>query len=91
MWLPNVLPAPLASCPQRTLYPTLGHLTSASLPSLVVPWPVNDELKELCRQLSDEKHKLEKIAHEKSELESKLKNLSQVLFKEVRDFPIHFP
>ena len=43
----------------------------------VVPRPVNNELEELHGQLSDEKHKSEKVACEKSELESKLKNLSQ--------------
>jgi hypothetical protein len=43
----------------------------------VVPRPVNDELEELHGQLSDEKCKSEKVAHENSKLESKLKNLSQ--------------
>jgi hypothetical protein len=43
----------------------------------VATWPVNDELEELHRQLSDEKHKLKKVVYKKSELESKLKNLSQ--------------
>jgi predicted transcriptional regulator len=62
-------------------------LTSASLPSLVPPRPANDELEELRTQLLDEKHKSEKIAREKKELESELENLSQALFEEVRDFP----
>jgi hypothetical protein len=43
----------------------------------VAPRPVNDELEELHGQLSDEKCKLEKVVHEKSKLESELKNLSQ--------------
>jgi len=43
----------------------------------IVPRPVNDELEELHGQLSDEKRKSEKVAHEKSKLESELKNLSQ--------------
>jgi hypothetical protein len=43
----------------------------------VAPRLVNDELEELHGQLLDEKHKSEKVTCEKSELESKLKNLSQ--------------
>jgi hypothetical protein len=43
----------------------------------IAPRPVNDELEELHGQLLDKKHKLEKVVCEKSELESKLKNLSQ--------------
>jgi len=61
------------------------------LPSLVTPQPVNDKLEELCGQLSDEKSKSEKITRERSELKSELENLSQVFFKEVRDFPECFP
>jgi hypothetical protein len=66
-------------------------LTSASLPSLVAPRPVTDELEELRGQLSVEKRKSEKITREKSELESELENLSQALFEEVRDFPERCP
>jgi hypothetical protein len=51
-----------------------------SLPSLVAPRPVNGELEESRGQLSDEKRKSEKVAREKSGLDSKLKNLSQALF-----------
>ena len=56
-----------------------------------MPRPVNDELEELCRQLSDKKRKSEKITHKRSELESELKNLSQAIFKEVHNFPERFP
>jgi hypothetical protein len=81
-----------------------GHLTSASLPSLVaspspppplpaapapVPQPAaNNELEELREQLSTEKRKSEKFAREKSELESEIENLSQALFEEVRHLSI---
>lgn len=75
---------PRASRPQRT---SSGHLTSASLPSLVAPRPANDELEELRTQLLDEKRNSEKITREKKELESELENLSQALFEEVRGFP----
>jgi len=81
---------PLTSRPQRTLHPASGHLTSASLPSLVPLRPANDELEELRTQLLDEKGKSEKIAREKKELEGELENLSQALFEEVRDFPDPF-
>lgn len=75
---------PRASRPQRT---SSGHLTSASLPSLVAPRSANDELEELHTQLLDEKRNSEKITREKKELESELENLSQALFEEVRDYP----
>ena len=94
---PTSPPPPRASRSQRT--PHLGgHLTSASLPSLVAspspppvqqppPPPVaNNELEELREQLLAEKCKSEKIAREKSELESELETLSQALFEEVRHF-----
>ena len=80
---------PRASRQQRGSHPMAGHLTSASLPSLVAPLPANDELEELRAQLLEEKSKSEKMACEKTELESELENLSQALFEEVRDFP-HF-
>jgi hypothetical protein len=80
-------PPPRALWPQRTPNPATGHLTSASLPSLVGPLPAaNGELEELREQLSVEKRKFEKIAHEKKELEGELENLSQALFEEVRVF-----
>ncbi len=76
---------------QRISHPSVGHLTSTLLLLPVVPRPVNDKLKELHGQLLDEKCKLEKAMHEKSELESELKNLSQALFEEVCDFSERFP
>jgi hypothetical protein len=90
-------PPPRTSRSQRTPHSVGGHLTSASLPSLVAspsPPPVqpappsvaNNELEELREQLLAEKGKSEKIAREKSELESELENLSQALFEEVRHF-----
>lgn len=90
-------PPPRTSRSQRTPHPLGGHLTSASLPSLVAspsPPPVpatppsvaNNELEGLREQLLAEKYKSEKIAREKSELESELENLSQALFEEVRHF-----
>jgi hypothetical protein len=78
---------PRASRPQRTSHPASGHLTSASLPSLVASRPANDEIEELRTQLLDEKRNSEKITREKKELEGELENLSQALFEEVRDFP----
>ena len=82
-------PPPRAPRPQRVSHPAAGHLTSASLPSLVATRTANDELEELRGQLLDEKRKSEKFAREKGELEGELENLSQALFEEVRDFP-HF-
>ena len=90
-------PPPRTSRSQRTPHSLVGHLTSASLPSLVAspsPPPVqpappsvaNNELEELREQLSAEKCKSEKITREKSELESELETLSQALFEEVRHF-----
>ena len=95
-------PPPRTSRSQRTSHSVGGHLTSASLPSLVpspstppplpaIPAPTpqpaaNNELEELREQLSVEKRKSEKFAREKSELESEVENLSQALFEEVRDF-----
>jgi len=91
---PPTSPPPRTSRSQRT--PHLGgHLTSASLPSLVAspsPPPVqsappsgtNNELEDVRGQLLAEKCKSEKIAREKSELESELETLSQALFEEVR-------
>jgi hypothetical protein len=60
----------------------IAHVASHSGPLdiyiiAITPQPVNDELEELHGQLLDEKCKLEKVVCEKSELESKLKNLSQ--------------
>ncbi|KAH9993539.1 hypothetical protein BJV77DRAFT_997403 [Russula vinacea] len=90
-------PPPRTSRSQRTSHPVGGHLTSASLPSLVaspspppplpttpaaLPQVANHELEELREQLSVEKRKSEKIMREKSELESELENLSQALFEE---------
>jgi hypothetical protein len=88
-------PPPRTSLSQRISHPLGGHLTSASLPSLVAspspppappaPPPVaNNELGDLREQLLAEKRKAEKIAREKSELECELENLSQALFEEVR-------
>jgi len=76
--------------PQRQS--TVGHLTSASLPSLVGPSStMASELEDLRGQLSAEKRKSEKIAHEKKELESELESLSQALFEEVGvSFPSSF-
>ncbi|KAH9960530.1 hypothetical protein BJV74DRAFT_367126 [Russula compacta] len=94
---PNSPPLTRASRPGRTSsHPAVGHLTSASLPSLVgspplptapAPPVVNNELEELREQLLVEKRKSEKITREKSQLEAELENLSQALFEEVRDFP----
>jgi hypothetical protein len=51
------------------------------------PPPVaNNELEELRERLLAEKCKSEKIAREKSELESEVETLSQALFEEVRLF-----
>lgn len=93
-------PPPRTSRSQRTPHPLGGHLTSASLPSLVAspsppptqpapPSAANNELEELREQLLAEKSKSEKIAREKSELESELETLSQALFEEV--CPFSFP
>ncbi|KAF8467979.1 hypothetical protein DFH94DRAFT_289926 [Russula ochroleuca] len=95
-------PPPRTSRSQRTSHPVGGHLTSASLPSLVAspspppplpttptaapPLVANNELEELREQLSVEKRKSEKFAREKIELESELENLSQALFEEVGVF-----
>lgn len=90
-------PPPRTSRSQRTPHTLVGHLTSASLPSLVAstsPPPVqpappptaNNELEGLREQLLAEKCKSEKIAREKTELESELETLSQALFEEVRHF-----
>jgi hypothetical protein len=75
---------PRAPWSQRAQHPASGHLTSASLPSLVAPLSTaNGELEELRGQLLIEKRKSEKVMHEKKELESELENLSQALFEEV--------
>ncbi|KAH9957317.1 hypothetical protein BC827DRAFT_1226223 [Russula dissimulans] len=75
--------SPRVSRSQSTSHPAAGHLTSASLPSLVTPpTVVNSELEELREQLLIEKGKSEKITREKSELESELESLSQALFEE---------
>jgi hypothetical protein len=94
-------PPPRASRSQRTPQSLVGHLTSASLPSLVPslvaspspppaqpvpPSVANNELEEVREQLLAEKCKSEKITREKSELESELETLSQALFEEVRHF-----
>ncbi|KAI0291625.1 hypothetical protein B0F90DRAFT_1775627 [Multifurca ochricompacta] len=77
---------PQASRLLRTSHPSAGHLTSASLPSLIGPsQAVSGELEELRVQLLDEKRKSESIAHEKKELEGELESLSQALFEEVCD------
>ncbi|KAH8993397.1 hypothetical protein EDB92DRAFT_2064919 [Lactarius akahatsu] len=69
--------------PVRPLSNTVGHLTSASLPSLVGPSPtLASELEDLRGQLLAEKRNSEKITHEKKELESELESLSQALFEE---------
>jgi hypothetical protein len=69
--------------PMRSPHPAVGHLTSASLPSLVASSPtVASELEELRGQLLDEKRKSEKIVLEKKELETELESLSQALFEE---------
>ena len=72
--------------PPRLPHTTVGHLTSASLPSLVASTSptIASELEDLRGQLLSEKRKSEKIAHEKKELESELESLSQALFEEVR-------
>ena len=81
---------PRAQWSQRAPHPAVGHLTSASLPSLVAPPPAaNGELEELRGQLLIEKRKSEKIADEKKELEGELENLSQALFEEVCAFSNH--
>ncbi|KAI0266965.1 hypothetical protein BC834DRAFT_1026547 [Gloeopeniophorella convolvens] len=72
---------PRSSRPLRASHPAAGHLTSASLPSLVAP-TTNHELEELRGQLVVEKRNSEKIAHEKKELEGELESLSQALFEE---------
>jgi hypothetical protein len=90
-------PPPRALRSQRTPQSLVGHLTSASLPSLVAspspppaqpapPSVANNELEEVREQLLAEKCKSEKITREKSELESELETLSQALFEEVRHF-----
>lgn len=61
------------------------HLTSASLPSLVVP-PVagpSEREEELALELDKEKKKHTKISEEKKALEAELESLSQALFEEV--------
>jgi len=94
---PPTSPPPRTSRSHRTPHSVGGHLTSASLPSLVAspspppvqpaPPPVaNNELEELREQLLAEKSKSEKIAREKCELECELETLSQALFEEVRHF-----
>jgi hypothetical protein len=85
---PTLLPnsPPLTSRTQHA-NPAAGHLTSASLPSLIAPPPVaNNELEGVREQLLVEKSKSEKLAREKTDLESELESLSQALFEEVRDF-----
>lgn len=62
-----------------------SHLTSASLPSLVVP-PVAGPSKreeELAAELEAQKRKHEDLAEEKKLLEAELESLSQALFEEV--------
>ena len=77
--------------PMRSPHPSVGHLTSASLPSLVSPsQTITSELEDVREQLLAEKHKSEKIALEKKELESELESLSQALFEEVRGSPSVF-
>ena len=83
--LPAAHSPPSTPRPLRPPYTTVGHLTSASLPSLVAPSPtIASELEEVRGQLLAEKRKSEKVALEKKELESELENLSQALFEEVR-------
>jgi hypothetical protein len=78
--------------PIRSPHPTVGHLTSASLPSLVAPsQTITNELEDVRGQLLAEKHKSEKIALEKKELESELESLSQALFEEVRAPSVFLP
>ncbi|KAF8268171.1 hypothetical protein EI94DRAFT_1209389 [Lactarius quietus] len=72
--------------PLRSPHPAVGHLTSASLPSLVASSPtIASELEDLRGQLLVEKRKSEKVALEKKELECELESLSQALFEEVRE------
>jgi hypothetical protein len=63
--------------------PNLGHLTSASLPSLLPATPSSKELEDLRAELDAERQKLQKIAGEKKSLEGELESLSQALFEEV--------
>ena len=73
--LPNGLRSPNSAL--------VGHLTSASLPSLLPPQSHEKELEQLRAKLEDEKLKFEKIAADKKNLESELESLSQALFEEV--------
>lgn len=65
-----------------------SHLTSASLPSLVLPEEQEAAKKEaeLNEQLEDQRRKYETLAGEKAALESELESLSQALFEEVIGF-----
>lgn len=63
----------------------VSHLTSASLPSLVVPLesvPTKRE-EDLVSALDSQKKNYEKICNEKKALEAELETLSQALFEEV--------
>ena len=83
--LPPAHSPPSTPRPLRPPHPAVGHLTSASLPSLVASSPtIASELEEVRGQLLAEKRKSEKVALEKKELESELESLSQALFEEVR-------
>ncbi|KAI0312242.1 hypothetical protein OF83DRAFT_676001 [Amylostereum chailletii] len=68
----------------RSLNSATGHLTSASLPSLVPPpaSATSQELLELKAKLEAETEKLSKVINEKKELEGELESLSQALFEE---------
>lgn len=75
---------PSSSNPPPPSAGTVGHLTSASLPSLL-PDPVQEkELADLRKKLEEERKKYEKICGEKKNLEGELESLSQALFEEVR-------
>lgn len=62
----------------------VGHLTSASLPSLLPDPAQEKELEDLRKKLLEERKKYETICGEKKNLEGELESLSQALFEEVR-------
>jgi hypothetical protein len=86
---PVQLSTPSSPPPTATRLPgttSPGHLTSASLPSLVQPIEElrAKELEEFRAKLAEESEKLAKAVNEKHALENELETLSQALFEEVR-------
>ncbi|EIM81016.1 uncharacterized protein STEHIDRAFT_125313 [Stereum hirsutum FP-91666 SS1] len=69
--------------PSGTGAGAVGHLTSASLPSLLPDPAQEKELEELRKKLEEERKKYERICGEKKNLEGELESLSQALFEEI--------